>query len=511
MRKKTKYFTLLYKTKTEKLVQTSLKKNRFIFEPPNNEMIFKMIKGVNKIYFLVANSEKQIINGIIKQTEFKHNTLKFEIKTKNEVTFTELENSNDFNEKGMELFEDKADSFFISDYEAILYELTEKEEEIFEEIRDAMKSIYKNKKKNNPEYTNPQQNLNEGLKNIINNPFLYHMLNYQQMCIAMQKQLGNPSQIPPMFSLPVLNNYYKNEQNNYSNTSQNKVNTTDSQSEDNNKQGQFQEINNININTTGNNISLVLFDENLMDPNEKREKYFDLKDVQKYNELDKELHKKYDDMPNRNNNLILPSSNDTTNNEDTEDQNINFSNSFSNSYQKKKSDDSFSKRKNSSHYQRISSSNSRNTNTKRKRSFTKKKHSRSREKSFSSRNEYNPSNKSSSGSEEEGIYAKKILYEKKNKIKNLSYTPHMNFRANKEYRPYPKQNTSLYSSQMNNKYYNPHNNYQYYNNSINISSNNIKNKNANSSVKIVDISGRKKIYLQRDRKQNETIKLNPNI
>ena len=51
MRKKTKYFTLLYKTKTEKLVQTSLKKNRFIFEPPNNEMIFKMIKGVNKIYF----------------------------------------------------------------------------------------------------------------------------------------------------------------------------------------------------------------------------------------------------------------------------------------------------------------------------------------------------------------------------------------------------------------------------------------------------------------------------
>ena len=87
----------------------------------------------------------------------------------------------------------------------------------------------------------------------------------------------------------------------------------------------------------------------------------------------------------------------------------------------------------------------------------------------------------------------------------------MNYRANKEYRPYPKQNTSLYSSQMNNKYYNPHNNYQYYNNSINISSNNIKNKNTNSSVKIVDISGRKKIYLQRDRKQNETIKLNPNI
>ena len=37
--------------------------------------------------------------------------------------------------------------------------------------------------------------------------------------------------------------------------------------------------------------SLVLFDENLMEPNEKREKYFDLKDVPKYNELDKELHK----------------------------------------------------------------------------------------------------------------------------------------------------------------------------------------------------------------------------
>ena len=163
-------------------MQTSLKKNRFIFEFPNNELIFKVTKNANKVYFLVANSDKQIINAIIKQTEFKHDTLKFEIKSKNEVTYTELENSIDFNEKGMELFEEKATSIFLSEYSAKLYELTEREEDIFEEIRDAMKSIYKIKKTTIPVQSpqNSQIGMNEGLKNIINNPFLYHMLNYQQ-------------------------------------------------------------------------------------------------------------------------------------------------------------------------------------------------------------------------------------------------------------------------------------------------------------------------------------------
>ena len=204
MKKKTKYFTFLYTTNEEKLVQTSLKKNRFIFEFPNNELIFKVTKNANKVYFLVANSDKQIINAIIKQTEFKHDTLKFEIKSKNEVTYTELENSIDFNEKGMELFEEKATSIFLSEYSAKLYELTEREEDIFEEIRDAMKSIYKIKKNTIPVQSpqNSQIGMNEGLKNIINNPFLYHMLNYQQMYIAMHKQ--TPNNQAPMFPLPMF-------------------------------------------------------------------------------------------------------------------------------------------------------------------------------------------------------------------------------------------------------------------------------------------------------------------
>ena len=281
MKKKTKYFTFLYTTNAEKLVQTSLKKNRFIFEFPNNELIFKVTKNANKVYFLVANSDKQIINAIIKQTEFKHDTLKFEIKSKNEVTYTELENSIDFNEKGMELFEEKATSIFLSEYSAKLYELTEREEDIFEEIRDAMKSIYKIKKTTIPVQSpqNSQIGMNEGLKNIINNPFLYHMLNYQQMYIAMHKQ--TPNNQAPMFPLPMFP--YNN-------------NTVQIDIKEN-----IEKENNQNLNN-----GYLLYDENLSDLSKDRAKFFDIKDVPKYNELYNELQKKYE-TPNRNNTIILPS------------------------------------------------------------------------------------------------------------------------------------------------------------------------------------------------------------
>ena len=344
MKKKTKYFTFLYTTNAEKLVQTSLKKNRFIFEFPNNELIFTVTKNANKVYFLVANSDEQIINAIIKQTEFKHDTLKFEIKSKNEVTYTELENSIDFNEKGMELFEEKATSIFLSEYSAKLYELTEREEDIFEEIRDAMKSIYKIKKTTIPVQSpqNSQIGMNEGLKNIINNPFLYHMLNYQQMYIAMHKQ--TPNNQAPMFPLPMFP--YNN-------------NTVQIEIKEN-----IEKENNQNLNN-----GYLLYDENLSDLSKDRAKFFDIKDVPKYNELYNELQKKYE-TPNRNNTIILPST--PSRDEITEND--------SSISRKDDSNGRNSKRK-SSNYNKISSSNSRANSMKKK---NKRKHSRSRERSYSS-------------------------------------------------------------------------------------------------------------------------------
>lgn len=470
MKKKTKYFTFLYSTNAEKLVQTSLKKNRFIFEPPNNELIYKVTKNANKVYFLVANADKQIINAIIKQTEFKHDSLKFEIKTKNEVTYNELENSIDFNEKGMELFDEKPTSIFISEYSAKLYELNEKEEDIFEEIRDAMKSIYKVKKNNIAVQSphNTQMGMNEGLKNIINNPFLYHMLNYQQMYIAMHKQApGNNNNQPPMFPLPMFP---------YNNNPQNpmQMNQID------NKENMINEKEN-NQNLTNNPNGYILYDENLSDLSKDREKFFDLKDVPKYNELYNELQKKYDETTNRNN-ILLPS---------TPSKDDNTENDSSSS----RKDDSYSritKRKSSTHYNKISSSNSRTDSIKKR---NKRKHSRSRERSYSSssQKDYNDSDRSSNS--EEGIYAKKILNDKKKK------TIPKNYQYNRDFIPYKQNNYGYNSYQKYNQYTNkPINNYQYYNSNYNY----MYNKNNNQN-RMGNMYGRRGNYYQRDRNQNDSM------
>ena len=462
MKKKTKYFTFLYTTNAEKLVQTSLKKNRFIFEFPNNELIFKVTKNANKVYFLVANSDKQIINAIIKQTEFKHDTLKFEIKSKNEVTYNELENSIDFNEKGMELFDEKPTSIFLSEYSAKLYELTEKEEDIFEEIRDAMKSIYKIKKTipvQSPE--NAQMGMNEGLKNIINNPFLYHMLNYQQMYIAMHKQAPGNNQAP-MFPLPMFP---------YNNNSQNSMQIDNKEN--------IEKENNQNL--TNNPNGYLLYDENLSDLSKDRERFFDLKDVPKYNELYNELQKKYE-TPNRNNTIILPST--PSRDDNTENDSIS---------RKDDSNGRNSKRKSSTHYNKISSSNSRADSMKKK---NKRKHSRSRERSYSSssQKDYNDSDKSSIS--EEGIYAKKILNEKKKKSKP------MNYQYNRDFIPYKQNNYGYNSYGKYNQYSNkPMNNYQYYNNNYNY----MYNKNSNQRGMGNMYGRRGGMFYPRERSQNDSM------
>ena len=149
-----------------------------------------------------------------------------------------------------------------------------------------------------------------------------------------------------------------------------------------------------------------------------------------------------------------------------------------------------SKRKSSTHYNKISSSNSRANSMKKK---NKRKHSRSRERSYSSssQKEYNDSDKSSIS--EEGIYAKKILNEKKKKPKNYQY--------NRDFIPYKQNNYGYNTYQKYNQYPNkPMNNYQYYNNNYNYmySKNNNQNRMGN-------MYGRRGgMYYPRERSQNNS-------
>ena len=147
------------------------------------------------------------------------------------------------------------------------------------------------------------------------------MLNYQQMYIAMHKQ--TPNNQAPMFPLPMFP--YNN-------------NTVQIDIKEN-----IEKENNQNLNN-----GYLLYDENLSDLSKDRAKFFDIKDVPKYNELYNELQKKYE-TPNRNNTIILPST--PSRDEITEND--------SSISRKDDSNERNSKRKSSTHYNKISSSNSR--------------------------------------------------------------------------------------------------------------------------------------------------------
>lgn len=76
-----KYFSFLYKNKTEKFIKMCLQKGKFLIDnSPNNELFNKICKSSNKVYIMLVNIESKIVNAIIKQIEFKNCQMKFEVK-----------------------------------------------------------------------------------------------------------------------------------------------------------------------------------------------------------------------------------------------------------------------------------------------------------------------------------------------------------------------------------------------------------------------------------------------
>ena len=183
-----KYFSFLYKNKTEKFIKMCLSKGKFIINNSPSYDIYKILKSSNKIYILLANIESKIVNGIIKQIEFKNGQMKFEIKSKCEITFNEINESQEVTENDFSIFEINNYTFYLPNLDVKVNELYGKDEETFETIRDLIKEKYKKQKLNENNNENIKKNDgNDTFNNVMNNPFLYHMLNYQQMCVAIQK------------------------------------------------------------------------------------------------------------------------------------------------------------------------------------------------------------------------------------------------------------------------------------------------------------------------------------
>lgn len=196
MSKQNKYFSFLYRNKTEKKIQSAIKKCKFNFDSASSEYMNKTLKNYGKVYILIANNENRLVKSIIKVKEFKHNTLKFEKKTRVEVSLTELEDSKEFQPTIISLFEQKENSVFLTQYEGFLSDLSAEEEETFELIRTFMKTKYKNQKKqletessseNNEnlhksiDTTSSNENNKKSENSEVDNPFLYHLIPYTHM------------------------------------------------------------------------------------------------------------------------------------------------------------------------------------------------------------------------------------------------------------------------------------------------------------------------------------------
>lgn len=184
-----KYFSFLYKNKTEKFIKMCLQKGKFLIDnSPNNELFNKICKSSNKVYIMLVNIESKIVNAIIKQIEFKNCQMKFEVKSKCEISFNEINESQEVTENDLSIFEINNYTFYLFNLDVEVNELFGKDEETFEIIRDLIKEKYKKQKSNENNYENLKKNdNNDTFNNVMNNPFLYHMLNYQQMCVAIQK------------------------------------------------------------------------------------------------------------------------------------------------------------------------------------------------------------------------------------------------------------------------------------------------------------------------------------
>lgn len=105
-----------------------------------------------------------------------------------EISFNEINESQEVTENDLSIFEINNYTFYLFNLDVEVNELFGKDEETFEIIRDLIKEKYKKQKSNENNYENLKKNdNNDTFNNVMNNPFLYHMLNYQQMCVAIQK------------------------------------------------------------------------------------------------------------------------------------------------------------------------------------------------------------------------------------------------------------------------------------------------------------------------------------
>lgn len=184
-----KYFSFLYKNKNEKFIKMCLQKGKFMLDsPPINDRFNKMLKSSNKVYIMLVNIETKIVNAIIKQIEFKNCQMKFEIKSKCEISFNEINESQEVTENDLSIFDINNYTFYLHNVDVEVNELFGKDEETFEIIRDLIKEKYKKQKSKENSNENLKKNENnDAFNNVMNKQFLYHMLNYQQMCVAIQK------------------------------------------------------------------------------------------------------------------------------------------------------------------------------------------------------------------------------------------------------------------------------------------------------------------------------------
>lgn len=183
----TKYFVLYYSDQADELFQSFINKEEFRFDETSFTFLARLFKNISKVYIVIVNLEMKKVLAIVKIIEIKKGILKFEMKSKMEIYFHEIEAEKDFENKSLDfLYGDTAQiKYDLKDVDASIFCLSSKEEEdTFETIREIMKQNYKRKKKAGEQKETPQTKNNE----LINNPFLYSVLSYQQMCIAMQKK-----------------------------------------------------------------------------------------------------------------------------------------------------------------------------------------------------------------------------------------------------------------------------------------------------------------------------------
>ena len=148
MSKNTKYFTFLYHNASNKKIQSCIKHKKFVFETPLHNYFDLLLRTSDKVYILIANIDEKIINGIVKLTKYKHNKLKFKLKTKIEINCDELISWKNFDFCCFGLLDSDGERLLIPEYDADLTLLNgDNEAKLFEKLKGTIKAIYEWRKK----------------------------------------------------------------------------------------------------------------------------------------------------------------------------------------------------------------------------------------------------------------------------------------------------------------------------------------------------------------------------